>query len=371
MHFSGEFFLRLVGAVIFSIAGVYLGIYLGEQAGTSTDVWGVVFFLVGILVGLIGTPYITTRPARAARQIIAETKNTTLVAGSLGALAGLVAAALLTSPLSQLPGNIGNFAPSVSVVVMVWLGATLFIIRREDLMNIWLRLFQESKMPAPSATANGASENTPAINSPSISPAAYSSILLDTSVLIDGRIADVSQTGFIAGTLLVPRFVLNELQHIADSSDTLRRNRGRRGLEILSRLQKETPVPVKITDMDVEGIREVDDKLVMLGKQLHCPIMTNDYNLNRVAEIQSVQVLNINDLANAVKVVFLPGENLTVRVIQEGREYGQGVGYLEDGTMIVIENGKHYINQSKSVTVTKVLQTAAGRMIFARLEEEN
>jgi uncharacterized protein YacL len=191
-------------------------------------------------------------------------------------------------------------------------------------------------------------------------------ILLDTSVIIDGRITDISKTRFIRSGLLVPSYVLQELQHIADSADSLRRNRGRRGLEVLRILQQESPVPVKITDMDVSEVRDVDSKLVALARELHCPIMTNDYNLNRVAELQGVVVLNINDLANAVKAAFLPGEELQVRIIQEGKEYGQGVGYLEDGTMVVVEDGRSLINSTVHVTVTKVLQTTAGRMIFAR-----
>lgn len=191
-------------------------------------------------------------------------------------------------------------------------------------------------------------------------------VLLDTSVIIDGRIADISRTGFIGETMLVPRFVLNELQHIADSSDPLRRNRGRRGLDMLNKLQKESVVPIRISDMDVDEVREVDDKLVVLAKRLHCPIITNDYNLNRVAELQGVPVLSINELTNAVRAIFLPGEGLDIRIIQEGKEAGQGVGYLDDGTMVVVENGKRHINQTINVTVTKVLQTSAGRMIFAQ-----
>ena len=192
-------------------------------------------------------------------------------------------------------------------------------------------------------------------------------VLLDTSVIIDGRIADISQTGFIHGTVMIPRFVLNELQHIADSPDVLRRNRGRRGLDMLNKLQKESRVPIRITDADVSEIREVDSKLVRLAKDLDCPIITNDYNLNRVAELQGVKVLNINELANAVKAVVLPGETITVEIIQEGKELGQGVGYLDDGTMVVIEDGRRYIGQTVEVNVTRVLQTVAGRMIFAQL----
>jgi len=165
--------------------------------------------------------------------------------------------------------------------------------------------------------------------------------------------------------------VLNELQYIADSADNLRRQRGRRGMEVLSQLQKEPLIPVRMSDIDVEGVREVDDKLIILARQLRCPILTNDYNLNRIAELQGVSILNVNELANAVKSVLLPGEALIVRVIQEGKEINQGVGYMDDGTMVVIENGRSYMNQEVAVTVTKVLQTTAGRMIFARPEDSS
>jgi uncharacterized protein YacL len=197
-----------------------------------------------------------------------------------------------------------------------------------------------------------------------------SQLLLDTSVIIDGRISDICKTGFIRSTIMVPNFVLLELQHIADSSDPLRRNRGRRGMDVLKILQEDCPVPVRFTDMDVTQVRDVDSKLVALARDIGCPIMTNDYNLNRVAELQGVSVLNINDLANAVKAVFLPGEELSVKIVQEGREIGQGVAYLDDGTMVVVENGKDFLQDQLDVVVTKVLQTTAGRMIFARPNHE-
>ena len=190
-------------------------------------------------------------------------------------------------------------------------------------------------------------------------------VLLDTSAVIDGRIADISQTGFIGGTMLLPRFVLDELQHIADSPDALRRNRGRRGLDMLNKLQKESLVPIQISEVDIEGVSEVDSKLVKLARQLHAPIVTTDFNLNRVAALQGVQVMNINELANAVKSVVLPGEEMTVRIMQDGKEAGQGVGYLDDGTMVVVEAGRKYMGSEIEVTVTRVLQTVAGRMIFA------
>ncbi|MCK4723700.1 MAG: PIN domain nuclease, partial [Dehalococcoidia bacterium] len=191
-----------------------------------------------------------------------------------------------------------------------------------------------------------------------------------TSAIIDGRIADISETGFIPGSLIIPRFVLDELHHIADSYDAVRRNRGRRGLEMLTKLQKESGVSVEITEMDVKDVREVDSKLVKLAKIFGCAILTNDFNLNRVAELQGVQVLNVNELANAVRPVVLPGEEMAVRIIQEGKEFGQGVGFLDDGTMIVVEGGRRYINSSIDVVVTRVLQTAAGRMIFAHPKAE-
>jgi uncharacterized protein YacL len=190
-------------------------------------------------------------------------------------------------------------------------------------------------------------------------------------VIIDGRVADIAKTGFLPGTLLIPRFVLNELQYIADSPDGLRRQRGRRGMEVLAELQRVPSILVRISDIDAEGVREVDDKLVVLARQLKCPILTNDFNLNKIAELQGVTILNINELANAVKSVVLPAERMNLNIFQEGKEHDQGVGYMDDGTMVVVENGHNYIGEYKDVVVTKVLQTAAGRMIFARVEDEN
>jgi len=194
--------------------------------------------------------------------------------------------------------------------------------------------------------------------------------ILDTSVIIDGRIADICETGFLEGPLIVPQFVLKELQQIAGSSDTLRRNRGRRGLDILQRMQKSVELDVRIVDHDFPRIREVDAKLVALGKLLKGKVLTNDFNLNKVAELQGVLVLNINQLANAVKPVVLPGEVMHVYVMKEGKEYGQGVAYLDDGTMVVIDNARKYLSQHIDVAVTSVLQTTAGRMIFTRPKED-
>lgn len=194
--------------------------------------------------------------------------------------------------------------------------------------------------------------------------------VLDTSVIIDGRVADLCETGFLEGTFLVPHFILDELQHIADSSDSLKRARGRRGLDILNRIQKMGEVDVRIIDEDFPHVKEVDAKLVVMAKKMNAKIMTNDLNLNKVAELQGVRVLNINELCNALRPVVLPGETIRVFVLKEGKEAGQGVAYLDDGTMIVVDNARRYIGKNVDVVVTSVLQTTAGRMIFTRLKEE-
>jgi uncharacterized protein YacL len=343
---SIEFFLRLIGMAVFAIGGIYLGTNLGRLAEGSEELWASVFSLVGALMGLVVTPFLTTRPIRAIRSYMTRVSAQTMLASLMGLVIGLVVAALVSIPLSLLPAPFGQLLPFVAAVALSYLGVAIFAMRENDIIHI-LR----SRLPGGSKSPEGKGGRR---------------VLLDTSVIIDGRIADIARTGFIAGPLLVPSFVLVELQHIADSSDGLRRQRGRRGLDILNRLQKDERVPIRITDLDVEGVREVDDKLVILAKQLSCAVVTNDYNLNRVAELQGVTVLNINELANAIKAVYLPGETFDVNVIQEGKETGQGVGYLEDGTMVVVEDGKDSIDQTITVLVTKVLQTAAGRMIFAR-----
>ncbi|MEW6109074.1 MAG: PIN domain-containing protein [Nitrospirota bacterium] len=194
--------------------------------------------------------------------------------------------------------------------------------------------------------------------------------ILDTSVIIDGRIADVCEAGFIEGTFVVPQFILQELQYIADSQDSTKRARGRRGLDVLHKIQKMSNITVKIVEEDFPKIKEVDSKLVALGKLMNAKIITNDFNLNKIAQLQGVSVLNINELANSLKPVVLPGETMRVFVLKEGKEYNQGVAYLDDGTMVVVENGRKFIGKNIEVTVTSVLQTTAGRMIFSKAKEE-
>ena len=193
--------------------------------------------------------------------------------------------------------------------------------------------------------------------------------ILDTSVIIDGRIADICDSGFMEGELIVPRFVLNELQFVADSSDSMKRSRGRRGLDILNRMQKSSAINIEILEQDFTKIKGVDGKLVALAKKINAKLLTNDYNLNKVAELQGVRVLNVNELANAMKPVVLPGEQMVVKIIREGKELGQGVGYLDDGTMIIVDHAQKMLNMNVEVVVTSVLQATAGRMIFSELKE--
>ena len=352
---SFEFVLRIIFMFILGIAGGGWGYQLSHITPNDPAIVlrnTVLLGMVGAVAGLILTPYFTTRPARWLRSLLGRLAAETLFAGLTGLVVGMLTAALLAFPLSMLPDPFGSILPFLGVLVFAYLGVSLFVMRQGDIMGLLSTLSGRNEGGSGSSWTN--------LNR---------TILLDTSVIIDGRVSDIAKTGFLPGTLLIPRFVLNELQYIADSPDGLRRQRGRRGMEVLAELQKLPNILVRISDIDVEGVREVDDKLIVLGKQLKSPVLTNDYNLNRIAELQGVTVLNINELANAVKSVVLPGELLRINVIQEGKESGQGVGYMDDGTMVVVENGKDYIGEYMDVNVTKVLQTAAGRMIFARVDE--
>lgn len=340
---------------IFSIGGMYLGGYLSEVNLGPPYLTSVVMGLVGALVGLILTPFISTRPMRVFRARIEQTSARTLFASLGGLVVGLVVAALLSYPISLMPPPLGRYLPFLSAIFFGYMGLVTFSTRKDDVIGV-IRVPEVGNDLTAARPADGELPANP--------------IVLDTSVIIDGRIEDIARTGFLPGTLLIPHFVLVELQYIADSADAMRRQRGRRGMEVLSNLQKEPAIEVMLVDIDFDDVSAVDDKLVMLARQTGGSILTNDYNLNRIADIQGVNILNINELANAVKAVYLPGENLEVEIIQEGKEHNQGVGYLDDGTMIVVENGSDYLGQQVMTIVTKVLQTAAGRMIFARPEDQ-
>jgi uncharacterized protein YacL len=348
---SLDFFLRLVGMMVFTLLGALLGIDLSDALNLPPEASGLTFALMGALTGLIITPWITIYPARAAQRTIVGMPPERLLSLFLGLVLGMVVAALFAWPLSLLPAPFGQFLPSIVALVSVYASVLVFSLRAPDVFELFGGLER---------AGSGALRRLPR--------GATGEVLLDTSVIIDGRIVDISQTGFIQGALLIPRFVLNELQHVADSPEMLRRNRGKRGLEVLSELQQRSRTPVRVIDDDLMGVEEVDDKLVLLAKQRNIPVMTNDYNLNRVAELQGVTVLNINELANAVKAIFLPGEIIDIHIVMEGRELDQGVGYLEDGTMIVVEDGKRYMDRTIPVLITRYIVTNAGRMYFAQPE---
>jgi uncharacterized protein YacL len=339
-------FLRILVALIGWFFGFYLGASLLDVATVtplSNQVYVVLLLATACaILGWLGAPYVTVVPARVIAGRIQATSAGDLIGGALGAGFGLMLGLFLALPLSFLPGNYGRFAPIVGAALLGLGGAAAGAIKRSDIAT-FVREIRAGRHPR----------------------IGEERALLDTSVIIDGRVADVVKSGFIRGTLVVPRFILGELQHFADSSDGSKRERGRRGLEMLAKMQKESTVRIELLDTDPPGIG-ADNKLVSLARQMNVPIMTNDYGLNRVAELQGITVLNVNDLAKAVRPVVLPSDELTVRVTHEGKEPAQGVAYLEDGTMVVIENGARHQNSEITVVVMRVLQTVGGRMIFAQ-----
>ncbi len=345
-------FIRILGAVLGGAVGLALattggGLFHGDYAGAQLAVW----FVAWVVVGFAILPYLTVVPAAWLIRQVEALSTDEFVTAVIGLLLGLLMGLLLGFPLSGLADPWGALLP-LGVSIFLGFGMLgLTVAKRQDLLTAAeaVGLFRRQKDEG----TGGQRQGDPRI-------------VVDTSAIIDGRIAEIVESGFIYGTLVIPRFVLDELQHIADSSDALRRNRGRRGLDILNRMQKEPGTPVEIVEDDVPDVPEVDAKLVALARARSKVILTNDFNLNRVAELQGVRVMNINSLANAVKPAVLPGEELRVRVIQEGKEPGQGVGFLDDGTMIVVEGGARHIDRDLDVAVTRVLQTVAGRMIFAQ-----
>ncbi|MEW9124552.1 MAG: PIN/TRAM domain-containing protein [Thermotaleaceae bacterium] len=324
-----------------------------------TPIMEIVIYGIGAIAGgiilFIITPWLMEKGLSSANWVEGELQKiptTDMLIGSLGLIIGLVIAYLISQPLLRIPIPVLGMILSILLYIFLgYLGVSIATKKRDDFGNL-AALLKKSGTSKEKSGAKKEYKSPPKI--------------LDTSVIIDGRIADITQTGFVEGPIVIPEFVLEELRHIADSSDSLKRNRGRRGLDILNRIQKELQVEVQIIDKDFEEVGEVDIKLLKLAQYMSGMVVTNDYNLNKVAELQGVAVLNINELANAVKPVVLPGEEMIVQVIKEGKESGQGVAYLDDGTMIVVEGGRKYIGETMGVLVTSVLQTAAGRMIFAK-----
>lgn len=356
---GGEGMLKRIIQACFLIIGVTLGIFLIpdllrlisldnitmlNNPYMSAVLGAIIFYLISFWA----VDYVVNF-VKWVEESLVRVPITDIIFGSIGLVFGLIVAFLIGYALNAIEVPILNtVAPIVLTLIFGYLGFQVGFKKRDELLN----LFSNRKKKISEEEPEAASKNILKI--------------LDTSVIIDGRIADICQTGFLEGTIVIPQFVLEELQHIADSSDVLKRNRGRRGLDILNRIQKELAIKVEIYEGDFEEIQEVDSKLVKLAKITDGVVVTNDFNLNKVCEFQGVAVLNINDLANAVKPVVLPGEEMKVQVIKDGKEQNQGIAYLDDGTMIVVEDGRDYIGKHIDVLVTSVLQTSAGRMIFAK-----
>ncbi|EGW39893.1 PIN domain protein [Desulfosporosinus sp. OT] len=355
----------LAGALGFYLDYLFLKLNLLQSLGLNlSPVWTyatmiVLFAIIGFLVAPVSIrSFLSLMRWMDSRLTRVPTHD--LMSGAVGGIIGLIISSLFSNSFVSVP----FFGPILAVLLSLflgYLGLTIGMKRKEDVLGFlnFIPRFRDRGDKTDKADKQKEGKTDTRLESVNYK-------ILDTSVIIDGRIADIVKTGFLEGILLIPSFVLEELRHIADSSDLLKRNRGRRGLDILNQISKETAITVHIHEQDFDDINEVDSKLVRLGQVLNSPLLTNDYNLNKVAELQGVKVLNINELANALKPIVLPGEEMLVQVMKEGKEPGQGVAYLDDGTMIVVDSGRRYMGQTVSVLVTSVLQTAAGRMIFAK-----
>lgn len=361
--------VRLIIQIVFAVVGLGIGaVYVpviwaiaGQAASswynnvlTNSLIGALVFWLLSLLLsGFI------ERLINDFEKTLSSKSPAYLFFGSVSMIIGLVLAILISTPLTRIDSPLfSGIIPIVLMMLFGYLGFRIGTTKRDE----WRRLFQFRTRKGPEGVADG-SETI--IDKP-IDKNYHHYKILDTNILIDGRIYDLVKTGFIEGTLLVPNFVLYELQYIADSSDSIKRVRGRRGLDILNKLQNENIVPIEMYEGDYDDISEVDSKLIRLAKDVNGIIVTNDYNLNKVIEFQNVQVLNINALANALKPRVIPGEHLNVMVVKNGTERQQGVAYLDDGTMVVVEDGRFYLSQHLDVVVTSAIQTDAGRMIFAK-----
>ena len=371
-YISTEFFQADLGFFQLTVAGatcILVGAILGGIAG---------WFVSPFLIRKLGT-FTAFVEKQLSKMPIHD-----VIAGAAGLAIGLIIADLLGNAFARIP-VVGNYIPIVFSIVLGTLGIRITIKKRKEITASFSSVPKTLKEILKSRENKNAKENEPAETSETEKPVEAAAEenpvhkvnlikekknpnykILDTNVIIDGRISDICKTGFLEGKLLIPVFVLEELQHIADSADSLRRVRGRRGLDVLQKIQDESPLEVEIMNIDFEDIHEVDSKLVRLAQKIGGKIITNDFNLNKVAQLRGVEVLNINDLSNAVKAVVIPGETMKVQVVRDGKEPGQGVAYLDDGTMIVIENGHRYLSRTISVEVTSALQTSAGRMIFAK-----
>ena len=337
------------------------------------------FAIVSVLffgwIGWVITPFLIKfllKYSEIVASVLAKAPSADIIVSLIGVLVGLILANLIGAPFSRLP-IVGPYIPVVLSIVLALTGAKVASHKSKDILGLFYRSRPQGKdLPAGTEEmVQGQQEETVLVVDSLPVELAASNKLLDTSVIIDGRISDILKTGFLEGNLVIPHFVLDELQRLSDSSDNLKRAKGRRGLDFIHELQEIFPHVVIVNDMEYEMIQDVDSKLIALAKDTGSMIVTNDFNLNKVASIQGIRVLNINDLANAVKPVVIPGEEMTVYLLREGKESGQAIAYLQDGTMIVVEGGRKYIGNKIRIAVTSVLQTSAGRMIFAKVPKNH
>ncbi|HAT98736.1 MAG: PIN/TRAM domain-containing protein [Acidaminococcaceae bacterium] len=322
-------------------------------------------------IGWVITPFIIKyllKYSEMVASVLAKAPSADIIVSLIGVLVGLILANLIGAPFSRLP-IVGSYIPIVLSLVLALTGAKVALHKSKDILGLFYR--SRSRENVGDKITESREEPLPedTVVDVAAMPAelAAGNKLLDTSVIIDGRIADILKTGFLEGNLVVPHFVLDELQRLSDSSDNLKRAKGRRGLDLIQEMQDMFHHVVVVKDIEYDMFQDVDSKLIALARDTGSVIVTNDFNLNKVASIQGIQILNINDLANAMKPVVIPGEEMTAYLLREGKENGQAIAYLQDGTMIVVEGGRKYIGNKIKVAVTSVLQTSAGRMIFAKV----
>jgi len=353
MKVSLNFLVRILGMSVLAYLGHSIGRALSNPIPSENEELATqLLTLAGAGLGLLTTHRWTIEPIQQGIRYIKSISIAELTAVVFGALLGLVFALLLAVPLAQLPRPLGQFLPIAAALALAYLGATIFSARKKELGSL-LRSARTPPLVLPQQILESMQTGQ--------------RYILDTSAIIDGRIAGVGKTGFLEGTLLVPNFVLNELQLLADSADELRRAKGRRGLDILNTMQKDATPPVEVVDVAVNGAQQVDEKLIVMARQYRCPIITNDHNLGRVAELQGVRVLSLNQLSDVVRPPVVSGQEIRVTIRDIGREREQGISFLEDGTMIVVEEARRLIGQEVSATVSRVHQTQTGRIVFAHL----
>ncbi|MBU5308653.1 PIN/TRAM domain-containing protein [Clostridioides mangenotii] len=359
--------IRKAIRLVFSLIGFIIGFTSYSTLAKSFEmltfgrelyglIAAIIFGIVLAILGYLIEPWASKKSKDVAKVLdkeLSKYPQVDILLGSIGIIGGFVVAYLVSGIFNQIP-LVGGFVSLLLYLCLGYVGMKIVLKSKNDLFNL-------SKLTRTSGSSKEKDKESKKDKVKPIPPK-----VLDTSVIIDGRIADICKTGFVEGTLIIPAFVLEELRHIADSSDDLKRVRGRRGLDILNIIQQELNIDVEISERDFDDIAEVDSKLLKLAQVLNGKVVTNDYNLNKVAQFQGVDVLNINELANAIKPVVIPGEDMVVQVVKDGKEAQQGIAYLDDGTMIVVDGGRRHMNETIKVLVTSVLQTPAGRMIFAK-----